>query len=107
MWCMENDVSIYMGVQAKKWLQTQQKSKVQTVFIGPFVTKLCIGLGLLNRLMGERSDVFTISFSVGEFFAAELKLGGDDAPDLEASDEDDDEDEEENEEENAAQEQGP
>ncbi|XP_031128798.1 uncharacterized protein LOC116030631 [Ipomoea triloba] len=106
MWCMENEVGINMGVQARKWLQTQQKPKVQTVFIGPFVTRLCFGLGLLDRLMGERVEGCTISFSVGEFFAAELKLGDNDAPDLEASD-DDDEDEEENEEEDAAQEQGP
>ncbi|MEQ5248956.1 hypothetical protein, partial [Escherichia coli] len=104
MWCMENNVGINMGVQARKWLQTQQKTKVQTVFIGPFMTKLCYGLGLLNQLMGERSDGCLIPFTVGEFFAAELRLGGDDAPDL--NDSDDDEDEEENEEEEAAQEQG-
>ncbi|MEQ5213056.1 hypothetical protein ABN235_19075 [Morganella morganii] len=54
--------------------------------------------------MGERSDGCSIPFTVGEFFAAELRLSGDDAPDL--NDSNDDEDEEENEEEEAAQEQG-
>ena len=102
---MENNVGINMGVQARKWLQTQQKTKVQTVFIGPFVTKLCYELGLLPQLIGERSDGCAIPFTVGEFFVAELRLGGDDAPDL--NDSNDDEDEEENEEEEAAQEQGP
>jgi len=37
MWCTENHVDINMGVQARKWLQTQFKKKVQTVCIGPFV----------------------------------------------------------------------
>ncbi|XP_031130487.1 uncharacterized protein LOC116032183 [Ipomoea triloba] len=109
MWCMENRVSINMGVQARKWLQTQLKKKVKTVFIGPFVTRLCQGLGLANRLPGERDEGPMVAFSVSEFFAMYLKLGGDDAPDLEVDDETDEEDEENDDEGNddaAAQEHG-
>ncbi|MEQ5167077.1 hypothetical protein ABN262_23400 [Citrobacter youngae] len=80
----------------KNWLASLNKPNVQSVFIGPLVTKLCIGLGLDADLTGEQVEAEIKEFTVQDFIAMNLRLGGDDAPLI--GDKEEEEDDEGNEE---------
>nr|GME07968.1 hypothetical protein Iba_scaffold7104CG0040 [Ipomoea batatas] len=41
-----------MGVVCKRWLKAQQSKNVTSLFIGPLVTQLCLGLGYQERMEG-------------------------------------------------------
>jgi len=64
----------------KKWLAPQHRLNVQSVFIGPLVTELCLGLVLDADLTGEKIESEMKAFTVQDFFAMNLRLGGNDAP---------------------------
>jgi len=69
-----------MGVQVKKWLASQNKPNVQSIFIGPLVIELCLGLGLDANLTGEKVETEMKAFTVQDLFVINLWLGCDDAP---------------------------
>lgn len=80
MWRMENRVNVNMDTQVKKWLQSQTRQKVQVVFVGPLVIRLCQGLGIGNHLEREKNEGSMVAFAVREFQAMYIKWGGDNAP---------------------------
>ncbi|MEQ5220391.1 hypothetical protein ABN226_18535 [Morganella morganii] len=76
----------------KNWLASQNKPNVQSVFIGQLVTELCLGLGLDADLTGEKVEAEMKAFTVQDFFAMNLRLGGDDAPLIGDKEEEEDDD---------------
>jgi len=64
----------------KKWLASQNKPNFQSVCIGPLVIELCLGLGIDAELTSEKVEAEMKTFTVQDFFAMNLRLGGDDAP---------------------------
>ena len=76
----------------KKWLASQNKPNDQSVCIGPLVIELCLGLGIDADLTGEKVEAEMKAFTVQDFFAMNLRLGGDDAPLIGDKEEEEDDD---------------
>nr|GMC71431.1 serine/threonine-protein kinase prpf4B [Ipomoea batatas] len=81
LWSMENNKSINMGVQVKKWLASQSKTTMQSVFIEPLVIELCHGLALEGKLRTEKVIAIMELITLDDLDQAKLKIGGDDIAD--------------------------
>lgn len=77
LWSIENNKSINMGVQVRKWLATQSKDNVICVFICSLVTALCHGLGLEGNLRAEKVIARMEPITVEDLDQAKLARGGD------------------------------
>nr|GMD55695.1 hypothetical protein CDL12_30547 [Ipomoea batatas] len=53
LWSMDTGTPVNMGMICKTWLDSQSAEGVDTIFVGPLVSQLCIGLGYTAELAQE------------------------------------------------------